>query len=457
MHGISSAPNALGMSFRENDARPGWEYGFGLSDPEFMERALKEDWLENDIDSTLIEPYTMTFQENMSINGTYIPLNGLEIKLKAQWARTRNTDRYYYNDTYDDFKPSTPTSVRSTGNWSMSVWTFSSAFDKMDDREYTNEVYREFLSNRKKIAQRLAAQRAGVNGYDPNDLIEGGYPDGYPSYSQDVVVPAFIAAYVDGTEVNNVALSVVRPIFSLLRPDWRIDYDGFMQFGVFKNNFRNFKLQHSYKAVFTMGGYTNNPSWSDLSENDPNNDGLSFIRSQQDTSLFVTRNSISQITISEDFLPFFEVNMTWKSNVTTRLAFNKRRTLSLNTSNNNVAESRRNELVIGSGYRFDNLTLVFRTRGGGQRKFNSPVELRADFSVADDVKYVHKPDSDFTELVDGKLVYKFGFTANYRFSKNLELRGYLDYTMTEPKMSPPYKTTVLNFGFSFKFRLVDTG
>ncbi|WP_462281395.1 T9SS outer membrane translocon Sov/SprA [Salinivirga cyanobacteriivorans] len=457
MHGISSAPNALGMSFRENDARPGWEYVFGLSDPEFMERALKDDWLEDDIDSTLIEPYTMTFQENMSVNGTYIPLNGLEIKLKAQWARTRNTDRYYYSDTYEGFQPSTPTSVRSTGNWSMSVWTFSSAFDKMDDREYTNDVYREFLSNRKKIAQRLAAQRAGVNGYDPNDLTEGGYPDGYPSYSQDVVVPAFIAAYVDGTEVNNVALSVVRPIFSLLRPDWRIDYDGFMQFGVFKNNFRNFKLQHSYKAVFTMGGYTNNPSWSDLSENDPNNDGLSFIRSQQDTSLFVTRNSISQITISEDFLPFFEVNMTWKSNVTTRLAFNKRRTLSLNTSNNNVAESRRNELVIGSGYRFDNLTLVFRTRGGGQRKFNSPVELRADFSIADDVKYVHKPDSDFTELVDGKLVYKFGFTANYRFSKNLELRGYLDYTMTEPKMSPPYKTTVLNFGFSFKFRLVDTG
>ena len=452
MHGLNKAPNAMGLNFSGNEPRPGWEYVFGLSDPEFMERAWRQGWLEDDVDSSMIEPYTMTFQENMSLNGTYIPLNGLEIKLKAQWARTRNTDRYYYSSSgYDDYQPETPTSVRTTGNWSMSVWTFSSAFDRMDDREYTNQVYREFLSNRKIIAQRHAARRAGINGYDPNDLLENGYPDGYPAYAQDVVVPSFLAAYVDGTNVDNVSLTAVKPLFSLIRPDWRIDYDGFMQFGFFKSRFRNFKLQHSYKAVLTMGGYTNNPDWSEFQ------DGLSFIRSQQDSTLFIAKNSINQISISEDFVPFFEVNMTWKSNVTTRIAFNKRRTISLNTSNNNIAESRRNEIVIGSGYRFDNLTLVFRTRGGGQRKFNSPVELRADFSIADDVKYVHKPDDDFTELVDGKLVYKFGLTADYRFSKNLELRGYLDYTMTEPKISPPYKTTVLNFGFSFTFRLIDSG
>ena len=129
--------------------------------------------------------------------------------------------------------------------------------------------------------------------------------------------------------------------------------------------------------------------------------------------------------------------------------------MSLSTSNNNIAESRRTEFVVGTGYRFDNLTLVFKTRGGGQRKFNSPVEIRADFSVKDDVKYVHKPDDGFTELVNGTLIYTFGLTGDYKFSKNLDFRVFLDYSMRDPKIETTYKTTEINFGFSFNFRLVD--
>jgi len=455
--GFNRVPASMGLNFQNGAPAPGWQYVLGFSDIDFMERVIKNGWLE-DLESNYIEPYTMTFSENLTINGTVEPLNGLKVQLKTQYARTRNNNRYYYpeEDGWDkDNYPKDPMSVATTGNWSMSVWTLSSAFDKMNAKNYTNSVYKEFLANRSIIAQRLGKQRDGILGY----TATGDFPDGFPSYSQDVVIPAFISTYVDGTNPNKISLSAVKPIFSILRPDWRIDYDGFMQFGFFKNKFRSFKVQHSYKGVFTMGGYQNNPDWSDLSSidgfTDDLNDGLSFVRSQQDTALFLTRYSISQITISEDFMPFFEVNMTWKSNITTRFAFNKSRSMSLSTSNNNIAESRRTEFVVGTGYRFDNLTLVFKTRGGGQRKFNSPVEIRADFSVKDDVKYVHKPDDGFTELVNGTLIYTFGLTGDYKFSKNLDFRVFLDYSMRDPKIETTYKTTEINFGFSFNFRLVD--
>ncbi len=450
LSGLGSSPQSMGLNVKQDYPQPGWEYVFGWSDKEFMERAIKNRWLEDDLDSTIMQPYTMTFQENLSIDGTYELLNGLQIKLKSQFARTRNTDRYY-DPGYDpeSNKSLEPLSIRTTGNWSMSVWTFSTAFDKIDNETYQNAVYQQFIDNREIIAQRHAANRHGINGYSQYDQIEDGYPDGYPAYSQDVVVPAFIAAYVDGPTVGNVSLSAVNPLFELFRPDWRIDYDGFTQFGFIKDRFRDLKLQHSYKSVLTMGGYQNNPDWEE------GQDGLTFIRSQQDTSMYLNRYSIDNITISEDFMPFLEINMTWKSNVTTRFAFNKSRTIGLNTSNNNIGESQKTEFVIGTGYRFDNLTLVFRSRGGGQKKFDSPVEIRADFSVKDDVKYVHKPDEDFTELVSGTLSYKLGLTADYRFSKNLELRIYLDYSMRDPKIQTTYKTTEMNFGFSFNFRLVD--
>jgi cell surface protein SprA len=446
LSGFKYTPQSMGMNFIDNEQKPGWEYVFGFSDPEFMERVIQNGWL-TELDTTTIQPYTMTFQENIAINGTFEPLNNLEIKLKAQFARTKNTDRYYMPD-------GSPTSKRVTGNWSMSVWTFRSAFDKMDPKTYQNDVYKEFLSNRKVIANRLAEERRGYFGYDPETPGINGFPDGYPSFSQEVVIPAFIAAYVDGPKANNVALEAARPIMSLFRPDWRVDYDGFMQISWFKRKFRNFKLQHSYKGVFTMGGYINNPEFFEDPSTEEN--PLDVLRNV-DSTMFRARYNINQITVSEDFMPLFEINMTWKSNITTRFAFNKSRTVSLNTSNNNIGESRRTEFVIGSGYRFDNLTLVFRTRGGRQQKFDSPVELRADFSIKDDVKYVHKPDDNFTELVSGSIVYKLGFTANYRFSKNLELRAFFDYSMRDPKIQTTFKTTEINFGFSFDFRLIDAG
>jgi cell surface protein SprA len=195
----------------------------------------------------------------------------------------------------------------------------------MDPKTYQNDVYKEFLSNRKVIANRLAEERRGYFGYDPETPGINGFPDGYPSFSQEVVIPAFIAAYVDGPKANNVALEAARPIMSLFRPDWRVDYDGFMQISWFKRKFRNFKLQHSYKGVFTMGGYINNPEFFEDPSTEEN--PLDVLRNV-DSTMFRARYNINQITVSEDFMPLFEINMTWKSNITTRFAFNKSRTVS---------------------------------------------------------------------------------------------------------------------------------
>ena len=49
-----------------------------------------------------------------------------------------------------------------------------------------------------------------------------------------------------------------------------------------------------------------------------------------------------------------------------RFEWKKNRTVTLNLANNQVADVRNNELIIGTGYRFDDVQIIVKT-GGRQR------------------------------------------------------------------------------------------
>ena len=110
-------------------------------------------------------------------------------------------------------------------------------------------VFQEFKDNRAIISQRLA-----------NDT--GGNIDGFGNTNQDVVLPAFLAAYT-GKNANSIELNAFRntPI-----PNWRISYKGLMSIAWIRNNFRSITLEHSYRSIYSILSFTNNLKYDDNNE-----------------------------------------------------------------------------------------------------------------------------------------------------------------------------------------------
>ncbi len=95
--------------------------------------------------------------------------------------------------------------------------------------------------------------------YDPKDPA---YRYGYGRYAQDVLIPAFLAAYTGTTPeeaplLKNYAKNVRSNPFKdiLPRPNWRISYNGLSRIRPFTDFLTNFTLTHQYTGLLSMNSY----------------------------------------------------------------------------------------------------------------------------------------------------------------------------------------------------------
>ena len=78
-------------------------------------------------------------------------------------------------------------------------------FDKLDENNFT-KAFRNFEALREEFSNQLAASNPNSNGGFINDTIKlDNFNFGYGPYSQDVLIPAFIAAYT-GKDVSKEIL-----------------------------------------------------------------------------------------------------------------------------------------------------------------------------------------------------------------------------------------------------------
>ena len=101
--------------------------------------------------------------------------------------------------------------------------------------------------------------------YDINsngDTISSVVTGGYGPTSQEVLIPAFLAAY----GIKNSLTVDLDPMPSIPLPNWRITYDGFIKIPFIKKNFRTFTLGHSYRSTYSVGNYISNLDYGDGDE-----------------------------------------------------------------------------------------------------------------------------------------------------------------------------------------------
>jgi cell surface protein SprA len=286
-------------------------------------------------------------------------------------------------------------------------------------------------------------------GYDPNydpltgGPVEGPYKSGYGNTSREVLIPAFIAAYTK-SDANKVGLETF-PSALRMMPNWRINFDGLSKFAFVQTLFRSINLTHQYRSTYQIGSYTTNMAY------DVVGGGINNIRDLQNN--YIQQYEINVVTINEQFSPMINVDMNWKNSLTTRFEWKKSRTVSLNLTSNQIADARINEIIVGAGYRFDNVQIILKT-GGAQRALKSDLNIRLDLSIRDNKTLARKLVENVNQPVVGQKVFSVGASADYVLSDRFNLQIFADHSMNNPFVANTFPTSNTNFGFSLKFTLI---
>lgn len=447
--GYSPETEYLGMSKFNDLLAPGWPFILGYSDKNFFDKAVTNGWLSTD--TLLNTPASYNNKVDISARSLIEPFPGLRIDVNADRRFLENVSSYYIADNNGNFPDSTRNRLIS-GNFSISVISWGTAFEKISKQnDYVSPTFEAFKDNTIIISERRAVERMKADpGYDPDtdpltgNLIEGPFKSGYGQTSREVLIPAFLAAYTKSNP-RNVGLDPFPSALKMM-PNWRLTFDGLSKFEFVQRLFRSVNLTHQYRSTYQIGSYVTNLNFETGSS------GISMIRDLQNN--YIQQYEINVVTISEQFSPLINIDMNWKNSLTTRFEWKKSRTVSLNLTSNQIADARINELIFGAGYRFDNVQIILKTSGGGQRALKSDLNLRLDFSIRDNKTLARKLVENVNQPVVGQKVFTIGTTADYVLSDRFNLQIFADHTANNPFVANTFPTSNTNFGFSLKFTLV---
>ena len=438
LYGYLPRTEWLGTETYNNTLAPGWPFIFGYQDEDFAWRSIQRGWIT--ADTTLNEPFMMSHSNTFNLRSTIEPIPGFRIDLTASRTFVENMHEYYYADRFGNFYAS---NKMNSGNFNMTFVSLATAFERPDgDNSYYSQAYDDFDRYRRLIAGRLAQQRGQSGDYDPGNLDEEGFPDGYGSLSQEVLMPAFLAAY---GQIDPGSISLKNfPLIPL--PNWRIVYDGLSRVPLLNRIMQSANLNHAYRSTYSISNYITNLDYME------GEDGFGYIRDNVRGN-FIPEHNISSVAISEQFNPLINLDITWNNDISSRTELRKTRTVSLSFANNQISEVKSDELVFGVGYRFRDLQIVYRT-GGTQRELRSDLNIRADLSIRENLTIVRRLAEEGVQPTAGQTIISVNLSADYVISNRFDVRLFFDRVINKPIVALSYPTTNTSFGFSLRFTLI---
>jgi len=439
MPGYLPGTSIMGQERTGNFFAPGFPFILGYQDRDLPYNAIERGWLTTD--TTLNEAFLMTHSNTFNFRSTIEPVNGLRIDLTASRTFAENNREYFVADRDGEFSPSNP---MVSGNFNMSFFSLPTAFERLSpENNYYSEAFSNFKKYRSTVAERLAEKRGYSENYDPGNVGSDGYPEGYGSLSQDVLIPSFLAAYgrgnPEGVKLGNFPL--------IPMPNWRINYDGLARLPFMERIVQSASINHSFRSTYSISNYLTNFRYMEQE------DGFSYVRDKVENN-FIPEYDISSILINEQFNPLINIDITWNNNFTTRAELKKTRTISLSFANNQISEIRSEEISIGAGYRFRDVQLIYRTRDGRQRELMSDLNVRADFSMRENLTVIRKLAEEGVQPTSGQTIYSIKASADYVISNRFDIRFFIDRVINKPIVSLSYPTTNTNIGFSLRFSLL---
>jgi len=440
--GFLDSTRQLGVS---SVGEPGLPFAFGYQpnlpwlDEKGRSGLLSRDTLFN-------AQFSQSYSQTVNLTAQVEPIADLRIDLSLNRTFNKTHTELFKDTSYGatpDFKH---LNQFQTGTFTQSYNSLNTFFKPSSA---TSGTFAQFINNRSTISDRLGKNNPYTNGArDPND---GQYAKGYTGYSQEVLIPAFIAAY-SGQSASSMALLDYgereklnsNPFrFILPRPNWRINYNGLSKLPLFKKIFNNIVITSTYTGTLAMNSFN-----SALTHRDLLGVGFpSFIDSLSGN--YIPYFQVPNITISDQLNPLFSVDIAMKNNLTTKFEIRRNRVVSLSLIDYQVSETKSQEFVFGLGYRVKGLKLPFAI--GGTRVLKNDLNVKVDVGLRDD-KTTNTYIANLQDIVSrGQKVLTVSPTIDYLVSQSLTLRFFYNRSQTIPYISNSFPITTSSGGLTLRF------
>lgn len=412
-------------------AKPTIGFVFG-SQADVRYEAARNGWLTTFPEFN--QQYIANTNRQLNITATAQPTRDLTIDLVADRQFTeRYQESFNVADLGNDAFEYVNLLGNNYGNFSISTLMIGTVFNKSD--EFNSANFDTFKQNRIVIANRIASERNQSTGV----LDDDGFPERYGKTSQDVLLPAFFAAYT-GQDAGKVSLDAFR---NIPIPNWNIKYTGLMRNPWFKKKFKRFSLGHGYRSAYSINSFQTN-----LERTQMVNDGLEPINPENQDFLPLT--IMNNVVLTDQFNPLIKVDFEMMNSLSVLAEIRTDRAMSLSFDNNLMTEINGKEYTVGLGYRFKDVKFVTNI-GGEQQRLSGDLNLKADITLRDDVTIIRNLEIDNNQITSGKNIMSFKFKADYALSKNLNALFFYDHSFSKFAVSTAFPQTSINTGFTLVY------
>lgn len=429
--GFQPSPNFLGMNWEAMAPGAGFILG---SQKDIRPQAAADGWVTTN--PMLNIPLMQNTNQNLTARSLFEPIPDLRIEFTAFRNYARSASEFFRANELGQFGSS---NRMESGNFSISFISFRSTFERRDAQTNQSPNFRRFLDYRFQLANQLAQNNP--NWDRTNDSITR-FPTGYGPTAQEVLIPAFLAAY-GGFDPGDGPRS---PFLRLPLPAWRLTYDGLTNIPALQRIFQSISISHSFSSTFNIGNFNSNLNFRESAGGFP-------IMRDEVLGNFIPRYNISLISISEQFRPLINIDIAWHNSLLTRLEIRTSRDIVLNFSNNQITDVTTNEVTIGTGYRFRNLALTI-AQGGGRQRIQSDLVLRLNASIRTNRTVLRQIVQEVDLISSGQQVVTINASADYQLSPRVNFRFFLDRTFNNPFLSNQFLNVNTNGGISLRLMLL---
>lgn len=446
--GFMPSPRFIGME--SGFGAPGYEYILGMQPSDaWLDEAAMNGWISPSIylNQQVIRNYTQTIDGRLTLE----PIPDFRVEVEARRNYTENHTQFFKirDNNSTEFEHLTP---RDVGSFSITFFTLNTMFEQLSGEEGNiSQLFKTFEANRQVISQRLGT---GTH------LTDAGYTEGYGRIQQEVLIPAFIAAYTD-EDPNIVDLD----LFSRLpAPNWRVTYNGLAKLEGLKKIFASVNITHGYRSLLNVNSFVTD---LDFDANNP-------FKLNPTANNYFAEFEIPDLVISEQLSPLIGIDVRTRNDVTARIDFKKSRNLALNFRDYQLSETKTSEFTIGFGYRAKGVVIPFLeglqratsnnansdNRGGRNNRNNTApqgndMNFKFDFSFRDDVTVNHLIDQDNSVVTRGLRTIRISPSIDYVLNQQLTLRLFFDQSRTIPKTSQSFPITNTQAGLTIRFSLAN--
>ncbi|HEY0354624.1 MAG TPA: cell surface protein SprA [Flavisolibacter sp.] len=437
--GYLDSTRFLGMN--PASGNPGWKYIMGYQPDTAAINELGQRGLlsRSELFNALIQ---QRYNQRISITAQIVPIRDLNIDLTVDRTYDKN-----YSELYKDTTGSsglTRLNPYATGSFSMSYISYQTLFEKFDPNQ-VSATFKQFEANRAILSQRLG---------DLNKYAQGSTA-GYGRYAQDVLIPAFLAAYTK-KDPNSIQLiknsnpSLRANPFSRLipKPNWNLTYNGLTRLRGMEKIFTNFTVRHGYSSTLSMNSFT-----TSLMFQDPFRIGYPYFIDPV-TGNYVPYFLVPNITISEQFSPLVGLDATFTNQLAARFEYRKSRQLSLSLIDYQLAENQSTEFTIGMDWRRKGMPFLQNLRiGKNGKKLDNDVTFRFDFSLRDDATANSKLDQNQSFGTSGQKVVRLAPSIDYVVNQRVNLKFYFEQNRVIPKIATTAPITTTRAGLQVRISL----